>query len=207
MDGAALQDRIARSLGVAARRTGVPCDVFRPRGTTTPLDPHNRTMRLCASFSYAMGRNMVSARFGTAAWSAMYDYAYTRAGDYLVGEQGTYFVAAQTPLLPVMCIRANCMVSVARPAPVDDGGYSGLTDCNRIDVLVGWPASLLSSSAHISGDLPETRFGSWTGLLPVTAPQIRVGDVLTDDLMRVFVVAAAESTELGWRLRLREVAG
>jgi hypothetical protein len=47
----------------------------------------------------------------------------------------------------------------------------------------------------------------WALLLPALPADPLVGDVVNDDLGRDFLVAAAEQSDLGWRLTVRQVAG
>jgi hypothetical protein len=206
MDGTALADKIRRGMGCAARRIGSPYVVLRPRTSSNPLSTRNRIIKLYAAFNSQDGRFDRVKAYGDPVWWGVFDASYTQPGDYLVGA-ATYFVAAQLPLLPVQCVLTNRTVTVARPMVTQQGGYSGLVTETAQDVLAGWPASILALSARISGNLPETRFGNWTVLLPALPFGVQVADVVTDDIGRVFVVAAAEQSDLGWRLTAREVAG
>lgn len=207
MDGSALADKISRGMGCAARRIGSQYVALRPVASANPLSSRNRIIKLYAAFNAQDGRFAGVKAYGNPVWWGVFDSSYTKPGDYLVGAR-TYFVAAQMPLLPVQCILTNRIVTIARPMVVQQGGYSGLVMETAQDVLAAWPASLLSLSARVSGNLPETRFGTWSVLLPplpgaVMRPQ--AADVLTDDLGRNFVIAAAEESDLGWRLTVREV--
>ena len=76
-----------------------------------------------------------------------------------------------------------------------------------VTVLEAWPASVVGLSARLVGNLPETRFGYWSVLLPTLPAAPQIADVVTDDSGRIFVVGAAEQNDQGWRLTAREVAG
>ncbi len=123
------------------------------------------------------------------------------------GPGAVYFVAAQRPLLPAQCVRTNRVVTVARPPAPQNGGYGGMVAETAVTIIDGWPASLLALSAHVSGGLPDSRYGMWALLLPALPADPLVGDVVNDDLGRDFLVAAAEQSDLGWRLTVRQVAG
>jgi hypothetical protein len=140
-------------------------------------------------------------------WCGVFDAAYTLPGDYLVGPAGTFFVASQMPLLPVQCIKTNRIVTVSRPAPPVLGGYSGMVDGAADLELTAWPGSVLALTTRVSGNLPETRFGNWSIMLPGLPAGPRAADIVTDDMGRHFVIGAAEQSEVGWRLTAREVAG
>jgi len=206
MDGSALQDRISRGMGVAARRIGMPYIVYRPRSCFAPLSSRNRVIKLFAAFNAGDGLFRRPGRMGDAVWWGIFDAGYTQPGDYMVSSTRTYFVAAQAPLLPVQCVLTNRLLTIKRPAPVIPGGYSGMVAETAETILDGWPASVVSVSTRISGSLPETRFGNWSVLLPVPPLMPEVADVVGDDTGRLFVVGAAEQSAMGVRLSVREVA-
>ena len=191
---------------------GASADAFRPAGTATPIDPVNRFLRLPAVFSAARGGFERSVTFGEALWHGVFDSAYTRPGDYLVQQAGTWFVVAQPPLMPVLCARANRTVSFLRPAaPSVTGasGYGGVTLATATPLLTDWPASVLGASggsAPVAGLPSDTSVPYWTILLPASAAGVflRTGDLMTDDLGRTATIAAAELTDLGWRIAARQ---
>ncbi len=151
-----------------------------------------------------------SARYGDPLWLAIHDTAYTRPGDYLRGPRGTFFIAAQPPLLPTLCVLTNRILRFVRAGGARNpgtNGYGGLEPCRERLLLDGWPASVLnvSMSSRGSGDLPgEPGPQRWTVLLPVLAGpeavELRTDDVMTDDTGTSAVISAVERSELGWRL-------
>lgn len=211
MDGAALQDRISRGLGVAARRIGVRTDAYRPRGASDPLASANRYLRLPAAFSTTDGKFGHANGYGDALWVGVFDAAYTRPGDYLVQDAGRWFVAAQQHLLPVLCVKADRVVAFARPAAPSGVGvniYGGVALSTSTPLLAGWPASVLTASpgSRPSANLPSDSLANlWNVLLPaVPGVLLRPADLMTDDLGRTGVVASAEITDLGWRLTVKQ---
>ncbi len=207
MNGVTLQDKIYRGMGVAARRIGAPCKVYRPAGPANPVVSRNYVITLAAAFSAGDDQFRRADASARPIWWGVFDAAYTLPGDYLVGAAGTFFVASQMPLLPVQCTKTNRRLTVSRPAPTSLGGYSGMIEGASHVVLADWPASVLALTTRLSGNLPETRFGNWSILLPVLPVGPCVADVVTDETGRVFVVGSAEQSELGWRLAVREVGG
>jgi hypothetical protein len=101
MDGPALADKIYRGMGVAARKIGSPYIVYRPTTPTNPLRSRNRIIKLYAAFNAGDGKFGRGESYGNATWWGVFDASYTQPGDYLVGPMGSFFVAAQAPLLPV----------------------------------------------------------------------------------------------------------
>ena len=158
-----------------------------------------------------MGGSFVYRDMAGLCGGGVFDCLYTCAGDYLVGNDPcgdcvTYFVAAHRPLLPAQCVRTNGVLRVLRPPAPMQGGYGGFVEGQAITVIQDWPASILSLNAHVSGSLPETKFGNWVVLLPRLPVEVIVGDVIADDLGRSFLVAAAEESDMGWRIIARQVA-
>lgn len=213
MDGVTLQDRISRGLGAAARRIGVLTDAYRPLGVSDPLARANRYLRLPAAFSAQDGKFGHPNGYGEALWFGAFDAAYTSPGDYLVQPTGTWFIAAQQHLLPVLCVKTDRTVAFARPAAPGRVGvntYGGVALSTSTLLLAGWPASVLTASAgsRPSANLPgDSLVGIWTVLLPAPPGVVlRPADLMTDDLGRTGVVAAAEITDLGWRLTVKQAS-
>lgn len=225
-----MNDLIARGMGMAACKAGVACDAYRPSGPVDPLAPKNRFLRIQAAFNAEDPKFYRAAKYSEPVFYAVLDAAYTRHGDYLVEcvSGRTWFIASQTPLLPVVVIQANRRVWLHRPTrPILPGVnfYSGVSQKMLTPLISNWPASMLAergggeqlgSRSELPGD---TRSGGFTILLP--APHdfscekkasssfpivFRIDDLVRDDLERQYIVASAELSELGWRLSVREVA-
>lgn len=217
-----LADRVRRSYGRAAIVLGTWCDAYRPSDTADPLRSNNRFMRVQAAFSSPEGDFAHPVGYGQVAWWGVFDSAYTRPGDYLVREQaapgsanpggGIWFIAQQQPLLPVLCVHANRMVSFARPTASTSssgvGSYGGFTLADATTLLTGFPASVLNAlglgldPTDLPADAPPK---SWEVLLPgVPGLVLLDGDLMTDDLGRNAVVSSAELSELGWRLLVKQ---
>jgi len=207
MDGATLQNLIAKGMGVAGRMLGSPFVVYRPHGVSRPISPQNRVIELSAAFSAEGGGLPRAPDYGQALWWGTYDASYTRAGDYLVGCQSTYFVAGQRLGLPVQCVLTNRVVTVVRPLAAAQGGYSGFFASPGEIVIADWPASVLEAGNHSPALRPgETRLANWELLLPALPTSLQVADVVTDDLGMNYVVGSAEQSTLGWRAALRQLA-
>lgn len=213
--GARISDAVRRGMGRAAMAIGAWCDAYRPTGAGSPLDVANRFLRLQAAFAPAAGK--VPA-FGATAWIGTFDAAYTRVGDFIVRPRssadvpdgGIWFIAAQEPMQPVLCVRAARMIDILRPAGAAQlgvNGYGGVAREAAEPVLTQWPASLVSAGAGGPGvGLPSgAPSGGWQILLPSTAGVVlRNGDIVVDDLGRNAVIGSAELTAMGWRLQARQ---
>ncbi len=144
-------------------------------------------------------------------WYGIFDAAYTRPGDYLVQAATVWFIAAQQRLLPVLCVQTNRVVSFSRPAAPSNTGvnsYGGITTDTNQPLLTNWPASVLgvAGRGHPAAELPsDGSMPYWTVLLPaVPGVTLLPSDLMADDLGRNAVVAAAELTDLGWRLTVKQ---
>jgi hypothetical protein len=211
MKPAELQDRVHRGLNAAARAIGADTDAYRPTGTADPLAATNRYLRLRAAFTARDGEFTRPNAYGDALWYGMFDAAYTRPGDYLVQGDMIWFIAAQYRLLPILCVQTNRFVSFWRAAGPSSTGvndYGGVVAGANTALLTNWPASVLGivGRGHSSADLPsDSSIPYWTVLLPSPPGQaLRPSDLMTDDLGRSAVVAAAELSELGWRVTVKQ---
>ena len=205
-----LQDRIDRGRGAASRHIGAAYDAFRPAGACEPLALANRYLRLPAAFSPEDASFSRPSSYGRSAWLGVFDSAYTRPGDYLSGPGGTFFIAAQQSLLPVLCILTTRTLTVSRPAaPALAGmnGYGGATLATITPLIANWPASVLTAGTGSPGTLPgDANLPSWTVLLPSTPTALLPADIIQDDIGRTYVIGTAELTGLGWRILAKQAA-
>jgi hypothetical protein len=210
MDAARLNDRVARGMGQAALHLGELHEVFRPRTGFGPLSPANRLLCLNVAFHSEDKDWNRSARYDQPLWFAVHDTAYTQPGDYLHGPSGTFFIAAQPPLLPTVCVLTNRILSFSRADGArqpGSNGYGGVQQREDTPLLDGWPASVLMTSAgsRSGGALPgEPGPANWIVRLPALhgprAIELRQDDLMTDEVGTRAVISAIERTELGWRL-------
>lgn len=213
MDARYLEDRIAWASNLTARRIGIETDAFRPSGPNDPLSLRNRFLRLHAAFSASPSGFGQTAAHGNAACYGHFDSAYTRPGDYLVQDGRTFFVAAQEPLQPVLCIRTNRRLTIRRPvAPAGVGGnaYGGLTQDGTTSVLQNWPASVLgmATSGTSHAGLPmDMVLPQWTALLPsIDRITIAAADLVQDEAGMRGIIVSAEHSFLGWRMIIRQAS-
>lgn len=215
MNGLFLQDRLYRAAGRTGAIIGGSCDLYRPRGSDTPLSPANRILRLPAAFLPLDGSFKRPVSRSEPIWEGFFDGAYTQPGDLLVrhADQAVFFIAAQQPMLPVLCVRALRMINLARPATAKSAGlniYGGTVSATNALFAHAWPASILmaagagTGAAHLQVEIPP---GNWQLLLPPSLnARIRGGDVVTDDQARTGIVANAELTDQGWHLMVQQAS-
>lgn len=206
-----VQDRIRWGMNVAARSAGARADAYRPSSANDPLSPCNRFLRLHALFSGMRGRFERPVPYGEALCHGIFDAAYTKVGDYLVQNDAAWFIASQEPLLPVLCVRANRVVSFWRAAGAAVTGvntYGGITAAEKRPLLLHWPASVLgdAGAGQPAAALPgDSTVPYWTVLLPAFPGIVLLpADLMRDDLGRAAVIAAAELSDLGWRITVRQ---
>ena len=207
MDQAALQDRVSRGMGSAARIFGAPYDLFRPRGAVRPMASENRVLRLPVALDG--GDPGYRRPHGyERAWRGTFDSACTRVGDYLQGARGVLFLAALPPLLRPLCVLTNAVVDVLRPTGAGSVGlndYGGVSEAGLQEVLVAWPAQVLAEAGARPGGLPaDGGQPGWAVLLPPTPVAIHGSDILRDGAGRRYLVRTAELSEFGWRLAVRQ---
>ena len=215
MDGKQIQSKVNLGYRLAAARTGLPFQVYRPAGTTAPIVTANLVATLPAAFSADDYRFRRPQGYAKPTWTALIDGAITVPGDYLVevsplpGQAArTFFISSQQPLLPIQAIACNAVITVARPTPQSGIGalpLGGNETTVEVASLTGWPASILQGTKGEKSEdnLPDDTRSPWTSvLLPPSAAwaDVRTDDVLTDDGGRRYLVSGAELTALGWRL-------
>ncbi len=210
MNGTTLQARIYSGYAKAALRIGLPFDLYRPTGPANPLAPANKLATLPASFRVD-DRYQEAQVYGKSVWMAYLDDSQTQVGDYLVGNNKIYFIAAQQPLLPVVAVACTRTVSVMRLAVPSSFGaidYGGALDGNEVPVMTNWPASVLQgggggrNQVNLPADVNTPGWAiqmpAWPGVL------IQPSDLVVDDLGRRHMVSMPELTDLGWRLTVQQ---
>ena len=213
MDQATLLDRMRWGMNIAARTMGAVTDLYRPLGSLNPLAPAHRILRMHAAFIPRKGGILANNVYGDALCLGVFDAAYTRAGDYLVQTDRTFYIATQQGLGEPLCVQTNRRVTMARaipPGTIGSNDYGGLLLGNTAVLLEDWPASVLglNDRGNPTAGLPsDVSVPYWTVLLPACqGVTIQTGDLLSDDLGRRAVVAATELTEMGWRLAARQAS-
>ncbi len=167
MQIAYLQDRIAKGLAplhAASVRPTTRTGRLRPM---TRWLPQTATIRLPAAFNPEGSSFSQPAGYSHATWFGLFDNAYTHPGDYLKGPGGTFFIAAQQSLLPILCVLTSRTLTISRPAAPTAAGvntYGGITLSSATPLLTGWPASVLSAGSGGQGTcraMPSCRPGSF----------------------------------------------
>ena len=207
MDGTALQDKVSRGLGRAALKLGVPFTVYRPTGPLPPCNSQNKVITLFAQMTHGRSGSNPPTTLATPFWSGVYDTSYTDPGDYLVGRNATFFVAAQPDNQPAQCVLTNSLVSLTRQIVPSVAGYAGLTTTTGTVILEAWPASLLRSAAHgASSSKSLGELGGFLLLLPQLPIVPKPGDLIADDLDNTYVVTSSQSSISGWCLSVRQTS-
>ena len=213
MDQATLLDRTRWGMNIAARTMGAVTDLYRPRTVENPLASGNRILRIHAAFTPRRGGMLTTNVYGDPLWQGIFDATYTRPGDYLLQPGRTMFIANQLGLAEPLCVQTNRTITIARaipPGALGSNSYGGLIVGNTAVLLKNWPASVLgvNDTGNPTAGLPsDLSVPYWTVLLPAWDTVIlRPGDLLSDDLSRSAVVAAAELTDMGWRLAVKQVS-
>ncbi|MBB1614524.1 hypothetical protein A9978_18980 [Pseudomonas sp. UMC65] len=205
MDGLKLRDKIYIGYGKAAKRIGFDYQQFRATSANNPLSS-TALQTLPASFTTNFSYSAPN-KYGLATWLGLFDARAFEVGDFLVGRQGTFFIAAMQDTLPIYCVQTNRTVSVTRTG-MDSGygavGYGGATPENEEVLMQGWPASILQGTKGESNDakLPlDVRTPWWLILMPAwPGVEFRTSDFVRCDLGRKYVISSAELTDMGWRL-------
>ncbi|MDY3551409.1 hypothetical protein R5W24_000485 [Gemmata sp. JC717] len=202
-DQAGIQAKIWRGYGKAARKLGAEYQFRRPAAGAFPGT---------ALFTRLVSINAEDMtyrkpdKYGKATKYAVVDGTGVAPGDYFIGPEGTFFIAAMQPLLPILAVECNRTVVFAR-VPNDPGvgarGYSGMTARSELPYASRVPCSILQGTKGERNEakLPaDTRVPWWAVLVPAAVGTVQYGDTITDDLNQRYVVSSAELTALGYRI-------
>ncbi|PRP68704.1 hypothetical protein BUE93_20785 [Chromobacterium amazonense] len=207
MNGTKLNAKVWAGYAKAAKKIGTPYQHYRPSSASNPLAAGNRLADLPVSLNAEDPRFARPNVYGKPTWYAIADGSQLKVGDYIVGIEGTLFVAALQQLLPIFMVDCNRTISILRETRADGFGqlpYGGDTPDIEQPLMAGWPASVLQGPKGEKNEtgLPgDVRTPWWAILLPAwPTVTIRTSDIITDDLGRRYIVSSAELTDLGWRL-------
>jgi hypothetical protein len=185
---------------------------YRPTDPTCPaLDPANQMGTLSVRFDTDPSfKSTKPPLLGKPQWYGLYDRTNTQVGDYLVSDQGTFYIESEVNLMPTAVIQCNRTITISRktlgnPSSQPGKAYGGDRK-NHDDVILypDFPASLLTKSRGERGDtnLPkDVKLGTYEILLPnVGKVTIHSADRIRDDLGYLYSVSSVELTPLGYRL-------
>jgi hypothetical protein len=204
MDGTKLQAKIYKGYGQAAKRIGFDYQQFRATSASNPLLT-TVLQTLPASFTTNFNYSAPN-KYGQATWLGLFDARLFTVGDFLVGRQGTFFIAAMQDTLPILCVQTNRTVDVLRVGMdpgVGLGGWAGDRRTAEAPIMHGWPASILQGTKGEANptQLPgDVRTPWWLVLMPAWPGVVfRTSDIIRDELDRKYVISSAELTDMGWR--------
>ncbi|WP_218575176.1 hypothetical protein [Limnoglobus roseus] len=193
---------------------GSACQFSRPASGVTPTvwtDPVTHTLNnpLFCRYVSLNAEDMKYSKpnkYGKATWYALVDGCGLQPGDYFVGSEGTFFVAALQALLPILVVECNRTVTlsrVPRQTAVGAVSYSGMTQQNETPYVSGVPCSILQGTKgeKNEADLPgDVRLPWWVLLMPASVGTVLYGDLIVDDLGKRYIASSVELTDLGYRI-------
>ncbi len=207
MDGATLQARFYKGLAIAALKIGTAYHHYRPTSASNPVGIATQLADIQVSLNADDPTYARPNVYGKATWYAIMDGSQMQVGDYIVGIEGTLFVASMQQLLPIFMVDCNRVATVSRAELSASAGlvsYNADTIATEVALMTAWPCSILQGSKgeHNTTDLPGDVRTPWMIILLPAYPGVtlRTSDIITDDLSRRFIISNAELTDLGWRL-------
>ena len=206
MDGTKLQSKIYIGYGKAAKRIGFDYQQFRATSSSDPLSTtalQTLPVSFTTNFKYSAPN-----KYGKADWLGLFDAREFAVGDYLVGRQGTFFIAGMQDTLPILCVQTNRTVDVIRvgqDVSVGLGGWAGdKRESTEVVIMQGWPASILQGTKGETNEvkLPQDVKTPWWAILMPYWPGVvfRTSDIIRDELGRKYVISSAELSDMGWRI-------
>lgn len=221
-----IQQKIFYGYAKAAYKLGASFNVYRSSTPINPIVEPNLigTIQMSASVEW---KYMTASKYGNSSFNACIDAQRSSApvnaqvGDYLIPTEGIdgfisdnhiYYVQSLQFDLPPRVVQCDRSIEIIRPAEtVGPGftGYSGYLPGTSTIIMQGMPTSILKmgKSGGAPSKLPtDTSEPVWEMLLPnLGDSNVRIGDIVIDDLEQNYVVTHNELTELGWRLNAIQV--
>lgn len=211
MDGPTLQSKLYYGYAKSAQYIGTAFAQYRPTSALNPTTGTPLNASLLASFNAKDMAYSKAQDFAKATWYCLADGTQLNVFDYLVGEQ-TYYIAAMQPLLPILAVQCNEVLSITRPQlQTQVGGvtdYEGTVAANETPLMTAWPAAVIQGSKGEKGEvvLPgDVRNAWWAIMLPAASGvTLRSGDLIYSSLNRRYIISSAELTPLGWRITAQQ---
>ena len=225
MNGATIQAHVWKGYAKSAEVLGSSYQFYRPAGHLLLEDGDNLLLEGGGSLTLESqgfpGSSVLSLpvslnaedmkygkpnKYGKATWYALVDGTSLRVGDYFIGPQGTFFIAAMQPLLPILVVECNRTISIARPQAQSGKGvqpYSGMTTADETPFATNVPCSILQGTKGEKSEvnLPDdTRSPWWVMLFPASVGRVLPGDLVIDDLGQRYVISSNEVSSLGYRV-------
>lgn len=200
-----LQNAYVRLNTKWASKLGSPYAQYRPDSADNPISDPFQIGTLYALFdaSISLGFDAPS-KFANPLFAAILNPTAIQPLDFLVGDEGTFFIASAEPLKPILCVQCNRTGTFFRPTQVA-GYYGGDVAANRTVLMTGIPFSELQGTKgerNAAESLPTDSRMQWSNCLVPAMPGVLLhqADRVTDDLGRNFVLSACELSDLGWRV-------
>lgn len=227
MNGAQINQKVLYGYAKAAEHLGTPFLLYRSATPINPISSGNLIGTILANVNVSWDY-MKNNVYGNAIFNILVDCQFAndpnsaQDNDYLVGTSDpstglptnlhTYFIQAIDVDLPIKAVECNHTISIIRPAQSTGAGnlgYVGYTPSTSTTIMSNMPASVLigGRGGNAKTKLPtDTRNPTWQVLLPnLGNVNIKVGDIIIDEVNQNYVVMDNEETELGWRLRAEQV--
>jgi hypothetical protein len=191
-----------------AGKLGTSYAQYRPAGGTNPLASANQIGALPALFDASISLAFdAPSKFANGLFAAILNPTSVQPLDYLVGQEGTFFVASTEPLKPILCVQCNrvCTFSRPTPLPASPSFYGGDDPSARVSLATAVPCSQLQGTKgerDAADQLPTDSRMQWSEIIvpAFNGLILRQADRFSDDIGRNFLVSACELTQLGWRL-------
>lgn len=207
-----LQNAYVRLNTKWASKLGSLYTQYRPTGPDNPVSDATQIATIDALFdaSVSLAFNAPSV-YGNSLFAAIVDPIAVQALDYLVGTDGTFFIASTEPLKPILCVQCARQATFYRPTtqPYSPGYYSG--PVSGTTLMTNVPCSIVNGTKgerNAAEQLPSDSRLPWIQLLAPYFPGVILteSDRITDDIGRNFVISSCELSDLGWRLTAELVA-
>lgn len=202
MNGTQLAALVAQGYAIAADNIGLPHDVYRSASMLTPLEIANR---LISALPASMTTNYQYSGYNKPKvpdWKLIADISQLAIGDWLVGGQGTFYVADIQPLLPTPVVQCNHVANIMRP------GYTvaGSLEQTETQIASSFPIFMQSKrdKDHTPSGFPTatesaTSLPMWVAYINAhSVSQIQKNDVVIDENGTRYIIDVPDLTSFGY---------
>ncbi|HQT38370.1 MAG TPA: hypothetical protein PK231_03020 [Acidocella sp.] len=215
MSGANLEALYDLGYSLSAGVLGTPYAQYRASSANNPTDAANLVGTIDAWLTTDPAlKGTKPPQYGKPDWFAAIERAGLQAGDYLIGQNGTFIVNSLLYPQPVALWWCNRIIGVTRPTIGNVAGvspYSGDTTASQEPVMAGWPCFQTMVGSGSTGKptgmkLPsDAQFPLVVFRLSLAAPLAQFNDVITDDLGRRYYAHMVDQLPLGYTITAQQV--
>lgn len=202
MDGATLQAKINKAYGKSASKVGFPATLYRSASLINPIANRNVVQTgVMVSFAPSLSYSDYN-KPKVPDWTCLVDGALVQIGDWLVGVQGTFYIADLQMTLPIPAVQCDRIVSIIRPS------YSTHGPLTPVETTIATALPVFAYTAKDKGSAPAGFVAPTESRADVPELEVYINarnvgdiqknDVIVDELGNRYVIETYNPTSFGF---------